>query len=220
MDSARSKIIPILIVSGIFILASGVLLLQAHPLQTHDITENSREKTKELMKQMTSFDFPPGVAPEDLPEPDSQGVKLLQKYCTQCHEIFSPQMHSAEKWSSILQRVSWHMQQSIGKKMGRMAGMQAPTQQENEELLDYLKRYSLRAADQSRLNHLETPNGTAFQQTCAQCHALPAPEQYTAEQWPAVTARMRKNMDFMHKQPVQAEQETAILKFLQHLAAQ
>ncbi len=221
MDSARSKIIPILIVAGIFIVASGVLLLHAHPLQAHDATENNRETIKELMQQMTSFDFPPGVAPENLPEPDSQGVKLLQKYCVQCHEIFSPRMHSAEKWSSVLQRVSWHMQQCpIGEKMGRMTGMKSPTSQENRELLNYLKKYSLHTADQSALKYLDTSNGIVFSQACSQCHALPDPKQHTPEEWPVVTVRMGKNALFMHKMPFRPEDEAAILQFLQQTTAQ
>ena len=143
----------------------------------------SREATKGLMKQMIPDSLPPSIAPGKLPEPNSLGAKHLQKYCNQCHDIFSPRMHSAEKWSSVFQRVSWHMQNCpIGEKMGRTLQIETPSPQEGAELLSYLKRHSLLAADQSNLEHLDTSNGIAFLQTCTQCHALPDPKQHTTEE--------------------------------------
>ncbi len=104
--------------------------------------------------------------------------------------------------------------------MGRIKQIEAPSPQEGTELLNYLKRYSLHAADQSKLEHLDTPSGIAFLQTCAQCHALPDPKQHTAQEWPGVTTRMNQNMQLMHKPLIQPKEEALIVQFLQHAATQ
>jgi len=41
---------------------------------------------------------------------------------------------------------------------------------------------------------LNSPAGRLYTQTCARCHALPNPQQHTADQWPAVVARMEQHM--------------------------
>jgi cytochrome c5 len=170
---------------------------------------------------MVPESLPPGIAPEKLPEPNSLGAKHLQKYCTQCHDLFSPRMHSAEKWISVFQRMSWHMQMMPrGRKMGAMIKIEAPSPQEGAELLTYLKRHSLLAADQSKLEHLDSPSGIAFLQTCAQCHALPAPIQHTTQEWPSITTRMKQNMQIMHKPLMQPKEEALIVQFLQLSANQ
>ena len=104
--------------------------------------------------------------------------------------------------------------------MGRMIKIEAPSLQEGTELLTYLKRHSLHAADQSKLEHLDTPSGMAFLQTCAQCHALPDPKQHSTQEWPGVTTRMNQNMEFMHRPLIQPKEEALIVKFLQLAASQ
>jgi len=211
----------IMIVSGIFLWCFGLLMINPARSTAHDMETESREVTKTLMNQMIKEPLPPGISPENLPEPDSSGAKLLQKYCSQCHDIFSPKMHSAEKWSSVFQRVSWHMQDCPkGERMGRMAKVEAPSPEEGTELLNYLKRYSLIAADQSKLGQLDTPSGIAFLQICAQCHALPDPKQHAPQEWPAVTARMNQNMQFMHKSVIQPKEEALTIQYLQHATTQ
>ena len=104
--------------------------------------------------------------------------------------------------------------------MGAMIKIEAPSPQEGAELLTYLKRYSLLAADQSKLEHLDSPSGIAFLQTCAQCHALPDPKQHTPQEWPDVVAQMKQNMQFMHKPLIQPKEEALIVQFLQLSANQ
>lgn len=48
----------------------------------------------EMMQDMMSGRLPPGIEPEDLPETDSTGAKLIVRYCTQCHNLPSPSMHT------------------------------------------------------------------------------------------------------------------------------
>ena len=218
---ARYAKIFITILSGFFLWYPGFFLITPLLVIAQDGKIERGEATKALMKQMIPGNLPPGIAPEKLPEPNSLGAKHLQKYCNQCHEIFSPRMHSAEKWSSVFQRVSWHMQNCpIGEKMGRTLQIEIPSPQEETELLNYLKRHSLLAADQNNLEHLDTPIAIAFLQICAQCHALPDPKQHTTEEWLGVTARMKQNMQFMYKPLIQPNEEELIRKFLQITTSQ
>ncbi len=209
------------IIIGFFLWSSGLLLIHPPHVMGQNTDMQDRGAMKALMKQMIPDRLPPGIAPEKLPEPNSLGAKLLQKYCIQCHDIFSPRMHSAEKWSSVFQRVSWHMQMMPkGEKMGRVVQIKAPSPQEGTELLTYLKRHSLHAADQSKLDHLDTPSGKVFLQTCSQCHALPDPKQHTTQEWAGVTTRMNQNMQQMQKPVIQPKEEALIVQFLQHAASQ
>ena len=218
---ASSMKVFIWIVSGFFLWYSELLLVNPSLVMAQDKEIESREAMKALVKQMAPVSFPPGIAPEKLPEPNSSGAKHLQKYCTQCHDLFSPRMHSAEKWISVFQRMSWHMQMMPrGRKMGAMIKIEALSPQEATELLTYLRRHSLQSVDQSKLEHLDTPSGIAFIQTCAQCHALPDPKQHSTQEWPGVTTRMNQNMQFMHKPLIQPKEEALIVQFLQLSANQ
>ncbi len=42
---------------------------------------------------------------QDLPEPDSEGARLLNRYCTQCHGLPTPDQHSAEGWFPVVERM-------------------------------------------------------------------------------------------------------------------
>jgi hypothetical protein len=209
------------IVFGFFLWYPELLLINPPLVMAQNKEIESREAMRTLVQQMVSKSLPPGIAPEKLPEPNSLEAKHLRKYYTQCHDLFSPRMHSAEKWLSVFQRMSWHMQMMPrGRKMGTMIKIEVPSLQEETELLSYLKRHSLLAADQSKLEHLDSPSGIVFLQTCAQCHALPAPEQHTTQEWPGVTTRMKQNMRFMHKPLIQPKEEALIVQFLQLSANQ
>jgi hypothetical protein len=64
-----------------------------------------------MMGGMPSRDVvPPGTRPEDLPVAESRGAALVIKYCTQCHNLPSPSLHSAAEWLQVVER----MWQNIG----------------------------------------------------------------------------------------------------------
>ena len=218
---ASSMKIFIWIVFGSLLWYSELLLINPPLVMAQDKEIESREAMITLVKQLVTVSLPPGIAPDKLPEPNSLGAKRLQKYCNQCHDIFSPRMHSAEKWLSVFQRMSWHMQMMPrGRKLSSMIKIEVPSLQEGTELLTYLKRHSLQAADQSKLEHLDTPRGMAFLQTCAQCHALPDPKQHSTQEWPSITTRMNQNMELMQKPVIQPNEEALIVQFLQLAASQ
>lgn len=48
------------------------------------------------MREMMSGRLPPGITPDDLPEPESAGANVLVRYCAQCHHLPNPAMQTAE----------------------------------------------------------------------------------------------------------------------------
>lgn len=146
--------------------------------------------------------LPPGFAPAMLPQPKSRGAALTQKYCVQCHNLPNPAMHHALKWPPIVERMVVRMQGqgNLGKLMGElMAGVAAPSAEETRVLVGYLRKHAQKPLDPKKIPEINTPAAESFRLACQQCHTLPDPRRYTAGEWPAVVARMEKNMDWMNR---------------------
>jgi len=176
-----------------------------------------RDDMKAMMNRMMGAQLPPGIAPQDLPDPGSEGASLLNHYCTQCHNLPGPGMHTADEWPSVVDRMNRRMQMMSGRgMMGMMMGdIEAPSEHELKAIVEYLQAHAQRPMDTSRYNDLDTPAGQAFQSTCSRCHALPDPKQHTAAEWPAVVARMTRNMQAMGKSVPSNEMLKEIVAFLQ-----
>src|SRR6266511_4527675 len=68
-------------------------------------------RTDRLLLAAASIALPPeGVAPGDLPEPDSRGAQLVAKFCAQCHALPAPTQHSATDWPSVVRRMWLRME--------------------------------------------------------------------------------------------------------------
>jgi len=146
--------------------------------------------------------LPPTFEPEQLPERSSRGAKLVVEYCVQCHNLPNPAMHHAAKWSGIVARMVVRMQGkgNLGTLMKEMmAGVKAPTDEERAQLLAYLQRYAQRPLDPRKYPDIESDAAKSFRLACQQCHTLPDPQRHTAAEWPAVVARMEKNMLWMNR---------------------
>ena len=146
--------------------------------------------------------LPPGFEPAMLPAPGSPGARLTLKYCVQCHNLPNPAMHHAQKWAPIFERMVLRMQ---GKgNMGRlmhdmMAGVAAPTAQEARVLVAYFAKFAQKELDPKAFPAVNTRAAEPFRLACQQCHVLPDPRRHTANEWPAVVARMEKNMEWMNR---------------------
>jgi len=146
--------------------------------------------------------LPPTFEPAQLPQPGSRGAKLVVQYCVQCHNLPNPAMHNPEKWPGIVDRMVIRMRGNgnLGELMTEMmAGVRAPSDEEEKLLVAYLRRHGQRAIDPRRYPELERPSGQSFKLACGQCHVLPDPRRYTAKEWPAVVARMEENMAWMNR---------------------
>lgn len=161
--------------------------------------------------------LPPGFEANMLPEPASRGAQLTLRYCVQCHNLANPAMHEARKWPSIAERMVLRMKGrgNMGKLMAdMMAGVEAPDREEARLLVAYLRRHAQKALDPRRYPAVNLPAGESFRRACGQCHVLPDPRRHTAEEWPAVVARMQKNMEWMNRvvasKPVPGEPQLRI----------
>ena len=171
---------------------------------------------KEMMKEMMGTQLPPGIDPGDLPEATSNDAKLLGQYCTQCHEMPGPGMHTAEEWPNVVDRMNQRMQMMSGRgMMGKMHDIEAPADGELETLIAYLQKHAQKPIDKTQYEDLDTSAGKLFGDVCAQCHALPDPKQHTVDEWPAVVQRMTRNMEAMGKPVPQRDALKTILGFLQ-----
>jgi cytochrome c2 len=146
--------------------------------------------------------LPPTFAVAQLPSPKSRGAKLVVQYCVQCHNLPNPAMHEAKKWPTVFDRMVVRMRGrgNMGELMKEMmAGVQAPSDEEAKILLAYLRSNGQRPLDQAKYPEVNRSEGQSFKLACQQCHVLPDPQRHTAAEWPAVTARMEKNMEWMNR---------------------
>ncbi len=142
--------------------------------------------------------LPRAVEPRDLPQPASAGARLTARYCVQCHNLPSPQMHTRERWRPVVERMVWRMRGSgnMGEVMkDMMAHIRAPSDAEVHTLTRYLEKHAQRAIDPSH-PALSTNAGQMFSLACSQCHALPDPQRHTAREWPRVVERMERHMSW------------------------
>ena len=154
--------------------------------------------------------MPPGMQPQDLPQPASLGAALLQGYCAQCHALPGPGRHTADEWPAVLDRMILLM--DVTSRFGGLMGkVRVPGAGESEVLRAYLTGNALQALQGE-------PRGmgaTAFSSHCGSCHALPDAGQHSLEEWPGVLKRMQRNMTVMKYSPPSREHMVQIRYFLE-----
>src|SRR5262245_46867400 len=171
--------------------------------------------------------LPPAIEPAQLPEPRSAGARLTARYCVQCHYLPNPQMHSADRWKTVVERMVWRMQGNgnMGPLMKEMMdNVEVPSDKEAAVLTEYLQKHGQREIDPAH-PALKSEPGQMFSLACSQCHALPDPRRHTAREWPSVVDRMKRHMtwanvvvgaDELKTNPVLNTAE--IVRFLQRYA--
>ena len=180
-----------------------LVLLLAIPSGKANETEAARKRWAESPHgQLLERIIPPGFTPAMLPEPRSRGAQLTQRYCVQCHNLANPAMHDARRWPGVIERMLPRMEGkgNMGKLMAEMmVGVEAPSREETQAIIAYHRQHALQALDAKQLPEVNGPGAESFRRACEQCHALPDPRMHTAREWPAVVARMQKNMEWMNR---------------------
>ena len=111
-------------------------------------------------------------------------------------------MHHAAKWPGIVERMVPRMEGkgNMGKLMvDMMAGVKAPDRRRRSRSVAYLRKHAQKPLDPKKYPEAFTAAGEPFRLACNQCHTLPDPQRYTAQEWPAVVARMQENMEWMNR---------------------
>jgi cytochrome c5 len=169
----------------------------------------NRDQMKDMMQRMMPGMLPPAIKPEDLPDPNSLGAKLLVRYCTQCHGLPSPKMHSAEDWPLATNRMFARMSMMSG-----MMDIENPSLEERQAIVAYLKANVLKSISPSGLPAPESKGALLFKDTCSQCHSIPDPKLHTAQEWPKVVERMTSNMQAMGRRVITEDEKKEILSYL------
>ena len=196
----------------------GLLLAAAAFAASADEAEEAKKRwASSPHGPMLERILPPTFEARQLPEPESPGARLTQRYCVQCHNLPNPAMHHAEKWPPIVDRMVVRMEGhgNMGKLMAEMmGGVKSPAPEETRSLIGYLQKHAQAPIDAKRYPEVYRASGEAFRLACNQCHVLPDPKRHTAAEWPAVVARMQKNMDWMNRvvgtQPIPGEPQLKI----------
>jgi uncharacterized membrane protein YfcA len=204
---------------------AGWLLPSAHAATASEAAQKlwAQSPYGPMMKRI----LPPSIGVAELPQPGSSGARLTARYCVQCHYLPSPQMHTRERWSAIVDRMVWRMRGNGN--MGRvmkdmMRDVEAPTDAEVGTLRLYFETHAQQAIDPSH-PALRTAAGGMFAIACSQCHELPDPQRHTAREWPLVVERMKRHMAWANTVTGAPELRTtpeldtrAIVKLLQQYA--
>lgn len=156
----------------------------------------------------------PPIAAAALPAAGSAGAGLMAAYCTQCHNLPSPAMHSRDDWPTILDRMYRRLDKTAGWSARRIS-VKAPNGEEKQRLAAYVVAHAMRPYDPAAASPADSPESAMFRNTCGQCHGLPAPDQHTASEWPGVVARMKTNAKNMNRPMPDADGIGQIVPFLQ-----
>lgn len=88
---------------------------------------------------MMGGEMPRSVDPAQLPEPQSAGAQLVNQYCTQCHGIPAPALHSTPGWPPVVGRMNARMQWM---RQNSSMGITAPTPEELQAILAYMQTHA------------------------------------------------------------------------------
>lgn len=174
---------------------------------------------------------PPGFRREQLPEPESRAAGLLEAYCTQCHGLPTPVMHSAAEWPTLMRRMEArsrmlrhrmegpHLQGALGERLLQgMTSSFVPPPADRDTLLRYLRSHALPVVDEGEIP--DTEAGRLFVRHCAICHEAPDPDAHTPAEWEEeVVPRMQANMGSSGLPTLTDAEQRTIVGFLRREAS-
>ena len=125
--------------------AAFLALFMTGPAHGQMMNGGGMNGMREMMQRMMGDVLPPGIDPKLLPDPGSRGARLLERYCTQCHNLPGPGMHTAAEWPQVVRRMNGRMQMMSGGMMGGgMMNVSAPSAAELNTLIEYRGRANIR----------------------------------------------------------------------------
>jgi len=89
---------------------------------------------------MMGGEMPQGADPAQLPEPQSKGAKLINHFCTQCHGLPTPILHSKPGWPPVITRMGVRMDWLTNN--NSKMGIFAPSPEELKTITDYMQKHA------------------------------------------------------------------------------
>ncbi len=143
---------------------------------------------------MNQGEYPPAIDPAQLPDSDAPGGALLQQYCSQCHNLPGPGLHTAAQWPEVVDRMVADMKADENRGM-MMRQVRTPTARETALIVDYLQEHAQKTpAMPDSTEKIANPEEENFSSVCARCHPLPDPRRHAAQEWPRIVERMKGYM--------------------------
>jgi cytochrome c5 len=179
-----------------------------------ELSPTQRWKTiASLGRGLTPAEFDPA----DLPEPTSPGAAVLQTYCTQCHWLPTPQLHSAAEWPIIVRAMVLRMRlletRVRGPLLERLGAQNlrssvtfraVPEPDQLDSLRAYLVRNAFPVVGTGELP--PGPRTSLFEDKCSVCHQAPSPRAHTSAEWKLVVPHMQENMHLMQVDTLTSDQ--------------
>jgi len=170
-----------------------------------------------LLAELMRAWVPPRNELAVLPNADSRGAKLLGTYCAQCHGLPDPKAYSADEWPRVMERMSLRMK-AVGSRRCHPLQLSVPTDQENGELLGYLRQSAFESLNAGPKVSLAGEGAMAYLSFCSQCHDPPHPRQHSGAEWPKVVNRMQDYAYFIGHRTITDKENAAIAEFLKSQA--
>lgn len=160
-------------------------------------------------KGVKKITIPFGLSASQLPDPQSNGATLFASYCSQCHNLPSPRMHSTDDWPMRFEKMMDHAMLMAG----TSSGVKLPADKEKGEIIAYLVRNGFKGlpADSPLRGEYQVFNIIWF---CSVCHAVPDPSQYPAKEWAKIVDRMNGFRKKQGRDEMSNADRNAVINFL------
>ncbi len=150
-----------------------------------------------------------GLTADQLPDPQSKGAVLFASYCSQCHNLPSPKMHSTGDWPVRFGKMMDHALLMAG----TSPGIKTPADKEKEEIVSYLVKNGFRELPANSPIRGE-PQAFNVLWFCSVCHAVPDPDQFPAKEWGKIVDRMNGYRKKQGREEMSNADRKAVINFL------
>ncbi len=150
-----------------------------------------------------------GLTADQLPDPQSKGAVLFASYCSQCHNLPSPKMHSTNDWPVRFEKMMDHALLMAG----ASPGVKTPADKEKKEIVSYLEKNGFRDLPANSPLRAE-PEAFNVVWFCSVCHAVPDPDQFPAKEWSKIVDRMNSYRKKQGREEMSNSDRKGIINFL------
>lgn len=154
--------------------------------------------------------IPFGLTADQLPDPQSKGAALLASYCSQCHNLPSPKMHSTGDWSMRFEKMMDHALLLAG----ASSNVKIPADKEKKEIVSYLEKNGFRGLPANSPLRGE-PQVFNIIWHCSVCHDVPDPDQFPAKEWGKIVDRMNGYRKKQGREEMSNSDRKVVINFLE-----